>query len=391
MDPQSETAKSRAVAGRWIVLAIVGLGAGMGLAGFLLREARGPSLPLKPGAIVVVTCETVARKFVSFEGEPVDPNRTTFSAAVAPSSELVASLGSLWTGKMPRESGLVREGDALRADLPTLAEIATGQGFAAAAFVVRDAGEWKESGLSRGFASVDARPAASDADLAEKADEWLIARGTAPTLAWLHLKSDEVVWLFVESLRERGALDHAALVVVRPLASSDADGPHTLPRGGHVELSLRLPVALLPLRVDPQVVSLVDVVASLCEAFGVRAPDGIGTPWLLHPDAREPHFVLSTRPLAGAFADADEVWLHTSKVEYVNAPASGSFEENTPLAKELRGVVAERFGYRFEEVELAELLESEAARSPTAVPVHHDGSMPARIAIARSTRNQQSK
>ncbi|HET6164106.1 MAG TPA: hypothetical protein VFG37_10595 [Planctomycetota bacterium] len=414
MDLQSDTAKSRSLSGRWIVLAIVGLGAGMGFAGFLLREARGPGLPMKPGAIVVVTCETVARRIVSLEGEPVDPNQTSFPAAVAPSSELVASLGSLWTGKMPRESGLVREGDALRADLPTLAEIATGQGFVAAAFVVRDAGEWKESGLSRGFASVDARPAASDADLAAKAAEWLLARGTAPTLAWLHLRSDEVIWHFVESLRERGALDHAALVVVRPLSSSDADGPHTLPRGGHVQLSLRLPVALLPLRVDPQPVSLVDVVASLCEVFGIRAPDGIGTPWLLHPQSAEPHFVLSTRPLAGEFADADEVWLYSAKVTYVNAPAreigggvdvvtegepyfhdthegSRLFDSDSAMTADLRKVVEDRFAYRFDSVELAELLESEAARSPAAAPVHDAGSIPARIPVARSTRSRLSK
>jgi hypothetical protein len=400
--------------GRWIVLAIVVLGAGMGFAGFLLREARGPGLPLKPGAIVVVTCETVAHRIVQFEGEPADPARTTFSAAVAPSSELVASLGSLWTGKMPRESGLVREGDALRADLPTLAEIATGQGFVAAAFVARHAGELKESGLSRGFTSVDARPAASDADLAEKADEWIIARGTAPTLAWLHLRSDEVVWLFVESLRERGVLDHAALVVVRPLASADADGPHTLPRGGHVELSLRLPVALLPLRVDPQPVSLVDVVASLCEAFGIRAPDGIGTPWLLHPQSAEPNFVLSTRPLAGQFADADELWLYSAKVTYVNAPAreigggidrvtegepyfhdthegSRLFDSDSPTTAALRKVIEDRFAYRFDGVELEELLKSEAARSPPPTPVHEAGSMPVRTVIARSTRSRASR
>src|SRR5258705_9423397 len=178
-----------------------------------------------------------------------------------------------------------------------------------------------EVGLSRGLSSGVAGAAVIDADLVVKAAEWLIGRGTAPTLSWLHLKSDEVVWLFVESLRERGALDHAALVVVRPLASSDADGPHVLPRGGHVALSLRLPVPLLPLRVDPQPVSLVDVLPGLCEGFGIPAPDGIGTPWLLHPQSAEPNFVLSTRPLAGEFADADEVWLYSTKVTYVNAPS----------------------------------------------------------------------
>jgi len=374
--------RSTSRSGRWIVLAIVGLGAGMGLAGLLLREARGPSLPLKPGAIVVVTCEPAAKPAGLKYPRPADPNRTTFSAAFAPSSEFVANLGSLWTGKMPRESGLVRNGDALRADLPTLAEIVTGQGFVAAAFVARDADELKKSGLARGFASVDARPEASDAELAAKAAEWLVGRGTAPSLAWLHLRGEMAVDGFVARLHELHVDEHAVIVTAGPFASS---------AGGRVGLTLRLPVTLLPLRVDPQPVSLVDVVASLVEAFGVRAPDGIGTPYLMHPDVREPHFVLTTRPLSGAFADADELWLHTTKVEYVNAPVSGSPEPDTPLAKELRAVVEERFRYQFEEVDLAELLKSEAARSPPVVPVHSAASMPARIPIARSTRSRPSK
>jgi len=202
--------------------------------------------------------------------------------------------------------------------------------------------------------------------------------------------------------------------VVRPLASSDADGPHTLPRGGHVGLSLRLPVALLPLRVDPLPVSLVDVVASLCEVFGIRAPDGIGTPWLLHPQSAEPHFVLSTRPLAGEFADADEVWLYSAKVTYVNAPAreigggidqvtegepyfhdthegSRLFDSDPAMTAALQKVVEDRFAYRFESVELAELLESEATRSPAPAPAHDAGLIPARIPVARSTRSRLSK
>jgi hypothetical protein len=73
------------------------------------------------------------------------------------------------------------------------------------------------------------------------------------------------------------------------------------------------------------------------------------------------------------------------------SPVSGSPEPDTPLAKELRAVVQERFGYRFEEVELAELLKSEAARSPALAPAQSTDSMPARVPIARSTRSRASK
>jgi hypothetical protein len=369
MDPQAETARRRTRSGRWIVLVIVVFGAGMGLAGLLLRAARGPSLPLKPGALVVVTCETATR---GGEDGAADPHWTRFSFAVAPSSELVANLGSLFTGKMPRESGLVREGDTLRGELPTLAEIAKEQGFAAAAFVALDADAEKRAGLSRGFSSVDARAGVPDAELAAKAAEWLLARGTAPSLAWLHVRSEDAVDGFVSRLHEHGVDEHAVVVTTGPLAPE---------AGGRIRLALRLPVALLPLRVDPEPVSLVDVFASVAEAFGIRAPDGIGTPFLLHPDVHGPHFVLSTRPLSGAFADADEVWLHASKVEYENAPRTGSREPDTPLAKELRGVVEDGFGYRFEEVELAALLPADPSRpaGPGA---------PSRVWIARARRRR---
>jgi len=405
--------RSTSRSGRWIVLAIVGLGAGMGLAGLLLREARGPSLPLKPGAIIVVTWESSTREQGVRVARDSDSRITHFELAVAPSSELAANLGALFTGKMPRESGLVRAGDALRGELPTLAEIVAAQGFATAAFVAvgaLDGEALKRSGLAHGFATVVASAGTSDAELATKAAAWLAARGTAPSLAWLHWKTDAAIDGLLAQLRERAVDDHALVVAAGPLAgeTSGTTGARPLARGGFTSLSLQLPVALLPLRVDPQVVSLVDVVASVAEAFGIRAPDGIGTPYLLHPDVREAHLVLATRPLAGAFADADEVWLYSNRATYVNAPARGESETwregrpwsasgdggglhdlDGPNLEQARQVVAERFGYRFEEVELAELLKSEAARSPP--PVVNAESMPARVPIARSTRSRASK
>jgi len=369
--------RSTSRSGRWIVLVIVVVGAGMGLAGLLLRAARGPGLPMKPGAFVVVTCEAAARATAG-ASEIVDPRVTEFRFAVLPSSEFDADLGALFTGKMPRESGLVRDGDALRADLPTLAEIAAGQGFATAAFVALDAEELRRSGLARGFDRVVAKRGAGDPELATEVAEWLVGRGTAPSFAWLHLPSDEAVTGLLARMHEQHVDDHAAVLVVGPLvwlpAPKDADRLHWC---GRTTMTLHLPAPLLPLRVDPQPVSLVDVVASLCEVFGVRAPDGIGTPWLLHPDARGPHFLLSTRPLSGAFADADEVWLHTSKVEYENAPLTGSPEPDTPLARELRTVVEDGFGYRFEEVELAALV-------PEAPPRPAGPGAPSRVWIARA-------
>src|SRR5215467_4938519 len=123
MDGGEEAARRREKSGRRIVVAIVAAGVGLGLVGLLMRGARGPSLPFKPGSLVIVT--TTAPP----EGED-DPAATRFEFAVAPSSELVANLGALMTGRMPRESGLVRAGDKLSAEVATLAEAAADQGFA---------------------------------------------------------------------------------------------------------------------------------------------------------------------------------------------------------------------------------------------------------------------
>ena len=67
------------------------------------------------------------------------------------------------------------------------------------------------------------------------------------------------------------------------------------------------------------------------------------------------------------------------------------FDTDSPMTAELRKVIEDRFAYRFEEVELAELLKSEAAGSSPVAPVDYGELTPARIQIARSTRNQQSK
>ena len=169
-----------------------------------------------------------------------------------------------------------------------------------------------------------------------------------------------------------------------------------LARGGRVPLSLRLPVALLPSRVDVRPVSLIDVAPSLFELFGVRAPDPTGPPFLLDSDFRGPHFVLATRPLAGAFADADDVWLYTKGVAYVNAPSRGrateidaitrddspaqAVDHDAALVAELRTVLTRGFGYRFEEVARIDL---EQVIGGDATPMADQSGAPARVTIAR--------
>jgi len=372
------------MSGKRIVVAIVAAGAALGLVGLMMRGARGPSLPFKPGSLVIVTTTAAP------DGDD-DPAATRFDFAIAPSSELAADLGALMTGRMPRESGLVRAGDRLSAGVATLAEAAADQGFATAAFVAAGDGvDWRGGGLLRGFKEVDA---AGDAELATRAADWLTARGTAPSFALLHLSGGAPAAAaergFVDRLRQRDLLGHTTLVRVHSLALG----------GWHVPLSLRPPAPILEKRVDERPVSLVDVVPSACELFGIRLPDGPGPPFLLDPNWRGPRYVLSTAPLKGEHADADELTLCLQGIAWIDRPTHGDSDEldaivrlegagrgerpvehDPGLSADFRRVVGELFGYRFEEVSLGELLRSQGIEADAA---HSKIPLETRVQLAR--------
>jgi hypothetical protein len=127
-----------------------------------------------------------------------------------------------------------------------------------------------------------------------------------------------------------------------------------------------------------------------------------------------PNLVLATRPLAGEFADVDEVWLVSSKVIYVNAPASeaiggiDSYSEGGPWSRRadvgtrmfssgdatsaaLRKAIEERFAYRFDEVAFADLLKSERSRGVAEPDSDSREGVPARVLVARSTFQRPTK
>jgi hypothetical protein len=374
----------RSMSGRRIVVAVVAAGAALGFVGLMMRGARGPSLPFHPGSLVIVTTTAAP------EGDD-DPAATRFDFAVAPSSELAANLGALMTGRMPRESGLVRAGDKLSAEVATLAEAAADQGFAARAFIAAGDGvDWRGGGLLRGFKEIDE---AGDAELATRAAEWLTARGTAPSFALLHFSGGATAAAaerqLLDRLRERDLLGHTTLVRVHSLANP----------GWHMPLSLRPPAPILEKRIDERPVSLVDVVPSVCELFGIRLPDGPGPPFLLDPHWRGPRYVLSTSPLKGEFADADELMLCLKGVGWIDRPTRGDPDEldaivkfegpgrgqrpdehDAALVADFRKVVGELFGYRFEEVGLGELLRSQGIEADAA---HSKIPVETRVQLAR--------
>src|SRR5262249_31314477 len=124
-----------------------------------------------------------------------------------------------------------------------------------------------------------------------------------------------------------------------------------------------------------------------------------GPPFLLDPHWRGPRYVLSTAPLKGEFADADELTLCLQGVAWLDRPTRADPDEldaivrfegaargerpvhhDPALSADFRKVVAELFGYRFEEIGLGELLRSQGIATDAA---HARVPMDARVQLAR--------
>jgi len=317
----------RGVSGRSIVVAVLALGGALAVVGGVMRARRGPGLPLKPGTVLVVVAEHGALELGPLAAESVE-----FVNAHGVSSEPTATIAAILTGRMPRECGVVRAGDAKRADVPTLFERLAEQGFEGSEFTD-----------------------------AARAAEWLLARDRAqvPSVALLRLGG--------ASAGEASAGDGSAQIA--RLAASPAgsrlvvvavelDDPER-PR-----LWLRIPGGLLRAGRDERDVSLLDVMPTLLELYGTSVPPELMEPFLLGPRTRAPRFFLFTRPLAVAAAttesprgDAacDAVVLRAAGHVYSLDPAASPPEQvdgappsDLPLRDELRRLLRLAFGYQVE-------------------------------------------
>lgn len=307
--------------GRWLVVAVVVLGVVLALVAGWFRGRRGPTLPLKPGTVLVVTLGAGELPGLGpFAADTVD-----FTTTHGVSSELVASLGALATGRIPRANGLVRPGDTLAADVRTFCELLQPQGFRCALFTgsVLPA---RASGLARGAAIVFENPAPDAATVADRAASWLLAADTAPALAWLHLDQwpDGAPAAFLDRLAP--LRDRLVLAVV-------ALGSREFPR-----LRLRIPGGLLARHVDPRAVSLLDLAPTLLELYGAPVPTDWMEPFLLAPRGDAARFFAYAAPLPPPDLDADQVTLTAGAITHVCDPA-------TPPHAEIQRILREAFGW----------------------------------------------
>lgn len=334
--------------GRLAVVAMVAAGAALAVVAAIARERRGATLPLQPGSILLVTCGTGAPGLGPFAADAV-----AFPNAHGVSSETVASLAALHSGRMPRAAGVAREGDVLRAGVALLAERLHALRFTTAIFS-RSRLALRDAGLARGAALVLENGAADAPGAAQQAVRWLEAQGDAPACAWLHVDEwpPDAPSEFLDALHA-GPLGARVVVVRVDLARAAAPG-----------LALRVPGGLLTAGEDARDVSLLDVVPTLLELYGIPVAPELMEPFLLAPRTRAPRFFAFGEPLPPPDLDADAVTLVAGDFEYRLDPRATPPEQVRPregrggarplpddraeLLRELRRVLESGFHWRID-------------------------------------------
>lgn len=300
--------------GRWLVVAMVALGVVLALVAAKARFGRGATLPLQPGSILLITVGDGALGLGPFESSAV-----RFPAAHGVSSELAASLAALATSRMPREIGVVREGDRLAPGVLTLAEQLQRLRFTTALFSSSRL-SFRESGLGRGAALLF-EEGGDPATVATRAANWLTAQERdVPALAWLHVDAWPAATppTFLDTLASGPLRDRLVI------ASLELESRAT-PR-----LALRVPGDLIGHAPDPREVSLLDVAPTLCELYGVPVPSGWMEPFLLAPRTRAARFFAFAEPLPAPDLDADAVTLLAGRFAYRCDPRATPAESVAP-------------------------------------------------------------
>jgi hypothetical protein len=339
------------VRGKWLVVVVVAMGVVMAVVAERMRKERGPTLPLQPGTVLLLTVGDGAAPLGPFAAEAV-----AFPEVHGVSSELSASLAAIVTGRMPRVSGVVRDGDKVAGGVATLAEKLAALRFTTALFTSSRVA-FRASGLARGAALVFENPSPDAAAVAQQALRWLAAQDEKPALAWLHLD----------------AWPEGAAALLEPFAKTPAGGRAVIVAVDLVDrarpkIALRVPGGLLTAGRDAHAVSLLDVAPTLLELYGVPIPGDWMEPFLLAPKSRAARFFAFAQPLPAPDLDGDAVTLDAGayrwrcdpratpreSVERMRPPRAGDpplavADDDTRLRDELRRIAESAFGWRIGE------------------------------------------
>ncbi len=223
-----------------------------------------------------------------------------FDQAWSQSPTMYPSLAGLLTGLYPTTNGVVEPGHRLPAEANTLAEIATTQGHATAAFI-KGQTEGDDFGLSQGFTTFKIAPRPAQDALAwlgqNKEDDVLVliaGWSTADTAsietnnqleavkaAYANhiVRIDTLLGEFIAKLNTAGILDRSTLVIAgtNGFAFDEHDDLYKdslYPAVTRVPLFIRYPGASHTTDVS-KIVEVIDLMPTLTEAMGAPSPEGI--------------------------------------------------------------------------------------------------------------------
>ena len=168
--------------------------------------------------LIVITLDTLRADALGTYGNPyghsphIDAfakDAVVFENAIAAIGTTFSSHSTIFTGKYPKNHGVMWNGDALDNRFTTLAEILSAAGYETAALVSLGS-MLSRGGLQQGFSTVsdlvESEPALRDGvDVNEMAISWLDSREERPFFLWLHYFEPHAPYRLTQFARERMA------------------------------------------------------------------------------------------------------------------------------------------------------------------------------------------
>lgn len=174
-----------------------------------------------PPDLLVVSIDTLRADHLSLYGyaRATTPNIDTlarqahvFLRAYTPMPTTLPAHVAMFSGRAPRETGVLRNGVRIPPELPLLAERLSEKGWATAGFVSA-AVLRKKTGIDRGFSVYD-EPEGSERDCEatlDRASGWLAGRGADPFFAFVHFFDPHTLYAPPRRQAERFGAPAAAM------------------------------------------------------------------------------------------------------------------------------------------------------------------------------------
>jgi arylsulfatase len=201
--------------------------------------------PWRPPDVLLISLDTLRADYLMTYGyarettprlAQLAQQSIVFDRAYAPAPHTLPSHASLFTGLYPATHGLVARGTVLSAEIPTLAELLSRQGYQTAGFV-NAYFLAPEFGFSRGFGHYD---------FAHDIDDFRDAEATnAAILSWIDDSREEPLFLFAHYFDPHSDWDHLPYDAPEPFSKRFVGDPPETFRAGNGKVWASRYLALL--------------------------------------------------------------------------------------------------------------------------------------------------